>query len=167
MSAAPRLVHTHLLPPARPCVSAPEATPCAVNQSKKPEPVNQTSQLASRTASHHPVASLHHGGCPPGGFKCLFARAASPSRSQAAAGLFPIRNPISIAACRMRTPDESKDQHQDAVGRRRADLTAQQSRAAAARANITRVCHDPALVETHAWTSLQCTQSSSGQTSLA
>lgn len=97
----------------------------------------------------------------------------------------PCRQPEPKSGSRRLVPDQKSNFHrrlpnenprrkqrpsrdQDAVGRRRADLTAQQSRAAAARANITRVCHDPALVETQRLDlPPSSTQSSSGQTSLA
>lgn len=116
-----------LLPPSRPCVSAishqpsaispqpsaPEATPCAARPVK-------TSQLASRIASHHPAASLHHRPCPPSGFDGLFARAVQPEpglRQPPASSRSDI--PISTAACRMGTPGGARPQCAAAVRRRR------------------------------------------------
>lgn len=96
MSAAPwSLVHTPqlpvpvplpVMPPARPCVSAIGHQPSAISPQPSEshtvsgvcsQPV-RTSQLASRIASHHPAASLHHLPCPPSGFDRLFARAVQP-----------------------------------------------------------------------------------------
>lgn len=65
MSAAPRLVlltcrrpPAHLYQPQKPHRVQPVTQPASeVNK------VNEVNQLAGYTASHHPVASPHHGGC--------------------------------------------------------------------------------------------------------
>lgn len=105
----------HLAPPVRSSVSAPKATPCAASQSTI-QPVNQVNQLAGCTASPSPCRQPSSRRMPTQWVPSVSMPVPPrPSRSQAAAGFFPIRYPISTAAHRARRPRESKSRGTDAV----------------------------------------------------
>lgn len=103
--------------------------------------VNQFNPLAGYTASHHPVASPRHGGCPPSGFQCLAARAAQaepksgkPPASSRSEIQFP-PSPAERDAPRKQAPRHGRRR------RVRAGVTKQNvSRGPPPRANTTRVC---------------------------
>lgn len=106
MSAASRLVHlTCRRPPSPSRLYQPQShTVCS-------QPASQSIKLINWPAAPHPITlspALITAEAHPLGSSVSLPVPPSPSRSQAAAGLFPIRNPISTAAYRARRPDMAR-----------------------------------------------------------
>lgn len=140
MSAASRLVHLTCRRPPSPSVSAPK--PHRVQSAS--QPVDQFNQLAGCTASHHPVASPHHGRMP--------THLAPVSLCPCRPGRAEVRQPPACSRSEIQFPppptERDAPRWQGPRHRRRrrvrADVTNQTTRQGPPpRANITHVCTGP------------------------
>lgn len=147
MSAASRLDHltcrrppAHLYQPQKPH----RVQPSRSSSQPASQPVNQINQLAGCTASHHPVASPHHGGCPPSGCPVSLCPC-RPGRAE-------VRQPPACSRSEIQFPplpterDAPRKQNPRHGRRRRvrADVTKHLTcQRPPPRANITRVCAGP------------------------
>lgn len=103
----------HLPPPALPVSSVSAPKPHRVQSVS--QPASQSIKLINWPAAPHPITlspALITAEAHPLGSSVSLPVPPSPSRSQAAAGLFPIRNPISTAAYRARRPDMARTEAQ-------------------------------------------------------